>query len=173
MSRVATPTPSSALSTEYEVKAAFLYKFVMFTEWPKKAFADAKAPIVVQVIGKDPFSGRLAKTFKGKKQRGRSFVVRHSLHVPETTAAHVVFAGGMSEENRAKLVALTKKKPVLLVGDTKGFAEEGAIVNLYLEKEKVRFEINANAAKAVKLKLSSQLLKLAKIVKTKKERGRQ
>ena len=163
-------SPPKAVTPEYQVKAAFLHKFTTLTTWPKEAFPaeDKKAPVIVEVVGTDPFAGQLGKTFKGKKWDDRPFVVRHSLQVPAEITAHVVFVGGLSDKDRKLLLERSHGRPVLLVGETPGLAAVGAVVNMYLEKGKVRFEINPDVAMASQLKISSQLLKLAKIVRTEK-----
>lgn len=168
----ADPTPDDKKrAAEYRVKAALIFKFAMYSEWPKEAFKDEKAPFVVETIGENPFGELLKDAFADKKLAGRAVVVRYSAKVPEKIDAHVVFAGDMSSAARALLLERCQDCPIMVIGDTPGFAADGAVINLYLEQgKKVRFEINPDAAKAAELKISSQLLKLAKIVKTKKKK---
>ncbi|MEW6071678.1 MAG: YfiR family protein [Planctomycetota bacterium] len=171
LASAAVAAPGPAPTPEYEVKAAFLYKFVKFTDWPAAAFPDPKAPLVVEVVGKDPFAGLLATTFAGKELHGRPFVVRHAAEVPESVDSHLLFVGDLSSRARKSLLERCRARPVLVVGEHPGLAREGAIVNLYLEEGKVRFEINPDAARAGGLQISSQLLKLARIVTPPREDG--
>jgi hypothetical protein len=159
------------LSPEYQVKAAILHKFVKYTDWPKDAFENKESPIVIEVIGTDPFLGRLRETFKGKKLHDREIVVRHSRTEPEKLDAHLVFMGDMSPKARVKLIARCAVLPVLLVGDEPNLAVQGAAVSFYISKGKVRFEINPDVAKVSRLKISSKLIKLARVVRTKRDKG--
>lgn len=161
---------ASTEADEYRVKAAFLYHFVYYTTWPPKSFADDAAPIVLLIVGEDPFGPVLDATFEGKKLHDREVVVRRVEEVPKEVEAHVVFVGDATDEERAALLDLCRERPVLLVGEHEGFAEDGARCNFYLEDEKVRFEVNVGEAQECGLALSSQLLKLARIVETKEER---
>ena len=154
--------------SEYELKAVYLLHIIRYSTWPKDTFKNDKAPIVLQVVGKDPFGSVLEKTFEGKKVGGRKIEVHRSRGIPTKIDAHLVFCSGLSKKGRDQLIGLCTRKPVLLIGESKGFAEDGACVNFFLEKRKVRFEINTGAAKQAGIELSPQLLRLAKIVKTRK-----
>ena len=160
--------PTNTPNTEYKVKAAFLYNFIKYTTWPKGAFEKKDSPIVTLVIGDDPFDGLLEKTFEDKVLHGRKLEVRHEKKVPKKIDAHLVFVKGLTEKERLKLIGDLDGRPILLVGETDGFAEDGAQANFYIEKDKVRFEMNTQAVKGAKLDVSSELLKLARIVETKK-----
>ena len=163
-----TPPPDDEKPAEYRVKAAVLPHFIRYTTWPKSTFKDKKAPYRLLVVGKDPFGKILDQAFHRKTFGGRAVVIERATKVPEKLEAHVVFAGELKAEERAALLALCADLPVLLVGEVDGFAAQGACVNLYLDKKKVRFEINPGAAKRAGLSISSELLKLAKIVKTRR-----
>lgn len=158
------------VSDEYRFKAAYIYNFLGYTTWPKGTFEKSDTPIEVLLIGKDPFGKILDDTFKGKQIDKRSVRITRSKAVPKEIKAHVVFCSGLGEKDKKSLITMLKKRPVLLIGEDKGFAEAGATINFYLEKTKLRFEINTDASKAAGLTISSQLLKLAKIVKTKEEK---
>lgn len=154
---------------EYQIKAAFLLNFIRYTTWPKSAFEDERSPIVMAVVGKDPFGRILDETFKDEKVDGRKVVLRRVEAVPEELDAQLVFCGPLTVEERERLIDVCAKRAVLLVGESPGFAEAGACVNFYLQERKTRFEINTDALAAGKLAMSPAVLKLAKIVHTRRE----
>lgn len=153
-------------SKEYRVKAALLFNLVKYTTFPASAFQKPEDPIVILVVGKDPFGSALEATFDGKSLHGRSFKIERSATLPKALTAHVVFASAPSAEDAKQLIALSKDHPCLLVGEHAGFAQAGAYVNFYEEKGKVRLEVNTDRKADTKLELSAELLKLAKIVKS-------
>lgn len=148
---------------EYQVKAAFLFNFAKFVNWPAATFESSRSPISICVVGPDPFDGALEQTIGERTVRGRPVVVR-SADGPESAAAcQIVF---FAESERAlSLARRLARAPVLTVGETDGFAEDGGIVNFKIEENRVRFEINPDAASRAGLRLSSQLLNLATVVR--------
>jgi len=161
---------SDAENREYDVKAAFLLNFVRYTTWPKGSFDDDSSPLVLSVVGGDPFGDVLETTFRGEEVGGRRIEIRRSSEVPEVPRGHVVFCGRLEQSERLQLLERCSGRPVLLIGETPGFAEAGACLNFYLSEHKVRFEVNPDAAEAARLKLSPGILKHARIVRPKKER---
>lgn len=153
---------------EYRLKAAFIYNFIKYTSWPEQVFADESSPIVVSIVGPDPFGKILDSTMKDKKIDGRAIVIERLAKLPETLRSHVAFTTG-GVELRKKLFLMAKDEPVLVIGDQPGDAKAGSQVGFYLEKNKVRFEVNITRVKAVKLAISSELLKLARIIRTEEE----
>jgi hypothetical protein len=151
---------------EYDLKAAMLSKFVKLVSWPEERLAD-KATLVIAVLGEDPFGERLEQIFGKRKEDERKVKIRRVARVEELVEVHVVFVPRTEAERIKDLVAKTKQAGVLLVGESEGFAARGVAINFYTEEDKVRFEINPEAAKRQKLKISSDLLKLARIVKDK------
>ena len=160
-STVAPPAGES----EYPVKAAFVNHFIGYTTWPKRSFEDRTSPIVVLVVGKNPFGKFLEIALRDKVVGGRKIVLRHSRTVPDEIDAHVAFEGDLSNKERKKLLHLCKGRPTLLIGERSGYAALGAQFNFYLEKDNVRFEVNIDAVEESGLEVSSQLLKLARIVR--------
>jgi hypothetical protein len=154
------------LLPEYRIKAAFLYNFIRYTTWPKESFERKDQPIEILVVGKDPFGGVLEATFRDKTLHGRKVSFQRAEKVPKEISSHLVFCCGLSSARLAELLALCKGSPVLLVGDEEGLAERGTCASFYIDDNKVRFAINMEAAKRNRLAISSELLKLARIVKT-------
>jgi hypothetical protein len=165
------PEPDSDEAVpEYRIKAAFIYNFVRYTTWPEEALGTEDDPIEMVVIGKSPFRSSLDKTFARKLLHGRPVRIRYLASIPEELKAHLVFTVGLSPEDTNALAGRLRSKNVLVIGDQRGFAERGSCANFYLEDSKIRFEVNTDEVKASGLKISSQLLKLASIVKTKERK---
>ena len=150
---------------EYRAKAAFLYNFIRYTSWPADAFESDKAPLELLVVGHDPFDEHLTETFRGKELHGRTVSIRHTRDVPDELRAHLIFTSGLADEAARRLIANCARRPILLVGPEAGFAAKGATANFYIDKKKVRFEMNPAAIRRARLEVSSELLKLAKIVR--------
>jgi hypothetical protein len=146
---------------EYEVKAAMLYKFAGFVEWPA---APAGAPLCIGVLGHDPFGPALDRAIQGKSINGRPFVVRRFKTGQETGNCQIVFVSSSEKKVLRGILGRLRHEPVLTVGDTPGFCEDGGIVNLELADNHVHFQINPEAAELARLAVSSQLLSLASIV---------
>ena len=149
---------------EYQIKAIFLFNFIQFVEWPASAFDDAGAPIRIGVLGDDPFDGALEAAVQGEKIRQRALVVQRAHRIGDLSGCHVIFVCRSERGSIGKIIPAVGDKPILTVGDMPDFAHWGGIINFYLEGQKVRFEINRVAAQRCGLKLSSQLLRLARIV---------
>jgi hypothetical protein len=145
----------------YEVEAAFLYNFARYVEWPE---AVDDGPLVVGVLGEDPFGDVLDRTFAGKTVRNRPFKIRRLARVEDAARIQILFIS-QSEEGRLDAVLQTLRgAPVLTVSDIRDFATRGGIIGLRIEERKVRFDIDPDRASRAGLKLSSQLLKLARVV---------
>jgi hypothetical protein len=147
-------------ASEYAVKAAFLYNFSKFVEWPPSAFATAADPIVICVLGENPFGPLLADAVRGKRVGGREVAVREPKSVPEAGGCQVIFIASGDPRFDESLRELTSQ-PILTVSDADSAVERGAVIGLKMEERRVRFEINMIAARRAGLKLSSQLLKVA------------
>jgi hypothetical protein len=149
---------------EYEVKAAFLYNFVQFVEWPTDAFVDAQSPIVIGILGDDPFDASLDEIVRDEKVNNRPLVIQHYQRVEDIKACQILFISQSENRRLAEIFAALKDRSILTVGDTDGFVKRGGMIRFVTEKNKIRFRINAEAAKAANLTISSKLLRLAEIV---------
>jgi hypothetical protein len=152
--------------TEFDVKAAYLYNFARFVEWPAQAGAGAGVapPFVVAVLGDDPFGSTLDETLAGKAIGERPFVVRR-VSTPEAAAgAQIVFVSASERSRLPHVLRVLEQAGALTVSDLPGFAERGGMIGFRKEGRKVRFDINPGSAERAGLTLSSQLLKLARIV---------
>jgi hypothetical protein len=152
-------------SREYQVKAAFIYNFVQFVQWPPGALAADDAPLTVATLGADPFDGELDRVMGGKTVAGHTIVVKHYADLDHLAACQVLFVPAAQDQNLAQITRALGGKPVLTVGETDAFPRSGGCIRFYLEDGKVRFEINPDAAAKAALKISSKLLSLARIFK--------
>jgi hypothetical protein len=156
---------SYATPKEAQIMAAFLYNFTKFVEWPPEQFGDAAAPIVLGIFGDSPIQAELVVVVSGRKVNGRELVVKRVATVLEVANAHVVFVGAAEESRFAGILPAIKDWGVLTVGESTEFLDDGGMVRLFLEAQRLRFEINIRAAQRANLKVSSQLQKLAAIVR--------
>ncbi|MEI6666962.1 MAG: YfiR family protein [Acidobacteriota bacterium] len=150
--------------TEHLVKAAFVYYFAQFVEWPGGAFLHDDSPVVIGLLGDDELSDAVEASVQKKTAGGRPFVVRRLGVEPALKLCHIVVVSASQAKSLDKLAAILDKAPVLTVGESDGFARGGGMINLVLDHGKVRMEINAAAAARVHLAISSRVLKLATIV---------
>lgn len=152
-------------SREYAIKAAYLYQFGRYVQWPASSFADSQSPLVIGLLGSDPFQGILEDLARTKRVEGRPIVIRRFASMAEYTPCHILFiTAAVEPEQKAAAFQKAQKSPVLLVGEEPGFAAQGGTVNFFLDENRIRFEINMETAKRDQLKISSKLLSLAKIV---------
>ncbi len=159
-SSLAQPT----VSREYQIKAAFLFNFAQFVEWPPTAFTNADAPLCIGILGEDPFGTALEQTVLGETVHSRKLVVQHSRRVEDLTACQLIFICKSEKARLAEILPKLDGREALTVSEIDGFARHGGIINFYLDGNKVRFEINPATAQREGLKMSSQLLSLGKIV---------
>jgi hypothetical protein len=149
--------------SEYQVKAAFLYNFAKFVEWPAEVFQDNK-PFVIGIVGHDPFGGLIDEAVSGKTVRDRKITVNRYSKIEDAANSHILFVAGSEGEEVARILKRLGKAPVLTVSDIERFAEEGGMIQLVTDQNRVRFAVNVAAVDRAGLKPSSQLLKLAQIV---------
>lgn len=169
----------SASSREYQVKAAFLYNFIQFVDWPEEKLSDSDESIIICIIGKDPFKDAF-EPIKNKKVKDRSVVIKRiksfeelknsaegnrggsDRTTEELTKCHLLFICSSEKKNLKEIIDTVNTHGVLTVGEMDGFLEAGGIINWFVEDKKVRFEINVSAAERARLEIRSKLLRLAK-----------
>ena len=159
------PWAASDAAPEYEVKAAFLYNFAKFVEWPTSAFTTPDEPLVFCIMGDDPFGASIDRIVKDRAANGRAIAIRREVRADAVSSCHLIFAVAGDEVDVARVVHETSGAPVLTVGESPSFLDDGGIIGLVVDGGKVRFEINARGAEQAGLKVSSQLLKLARSVR--------
>ena len=154
-------------SSEYLIKAGFIYNFAKLVEWPTSAFPQPDSPIVIGILGDDPFGATLDRIVTDKKINGRGIAVKRlkwGRDVKDLRDCNILFISSSEKEHLDSVVDAMKWLPILTIGDAPGFARRGGIINFTLEDNKVRFEVNVEAAKHADLTISSRLLTLARIV---------
>ena len=158
----------SSASAEYLIKAGFIYNFAQLVQWPPVAPAQTDSPIVIGILGTDPFGPVIDRVIQDKKLDGRNLVVKRLKWSKEPFKdlkdCNILFVSSSEKEHLDDVIRMVKSLPILTIGETPGFAMHGGIINLTLEGNKVRFEVNIEAAKQANLNVSSRLLALAKIV---------
>jgi hypothetical protein len=165
-SAVVVPAPSQrGQFNEREVQAVFLFNFAQFVDWPAVAFSSSDAPIVIGVLGSDPFGPLLDQVVQGEVVRGRTLNVVRFRRVEDIKSCHVLFVSASETERYEQIVDALRAKPTLTVGETANFSSRG-MVRFLTEQNRVRLEVNVDAARAAGLTISSNLLRAARIVGT-------
>jgi hypothetical protein len=149
---------------EYQLKAVFLFHFAQFVEWPPDAFPEAHTPLVIGVLGEDPFGAYLDETVSSETVNNRSLVVHRYQRVEEIETCHVLFISRSEAGRLEKILASLKGRNILTVGDMAGFSVRGGMIRFLLDENKIRLRINLAAAKDANLVMSSKLLRPAEIV---------
>ena len=149
---------------EYQVKAAFLFNFAKFIEWPQGTYSSAQAPFTICIFGKDPFGKMLDEALAGKSMNNHPVTILRLSDDIELRHCQMVFVSSSENRRYAEILEKVRGTSALLVGETDGFAAAGGMIEFLLEDNHVRFAINPDATRRAGLKCSSSLLALAKIV---------
>lgn len=156
---------------ELKVKATYLASFAQFVEWPEMALGAADAPIVVGVLGDDPFGNYLEQAASRKTANGRKIQIKRFQDAATAAAnSHILFIGNSERQRLARVFQTLKYKPVLTVSDMPQFLNEGGMVRFVVRDERVQLEINVEKARSSELRISSKLLRLASIVEVPERR---
>lgn len=150
--------------SEYQVKAAYLFNFLKFVEWAEDSFADPLAPIVIGVVGEDPFGSSLPEVVVGKTVQGRDLVLRKYRAGEDLRGAHLLFISASERKQLPQILSTLRGSSTLTVADTEGFLEVGGMIQFLSANEQVHFAINVDAVSKSRLKVSSKLLSLAKSI---------
>jgi hypothetical protein len=151
-------------ATEYQVKAAFLFNFAKFVEWPADAFPSADSALQICVLGQDPFGREFEQVIVDKAVNGHRIEIAHPDGVPQARACQILFIAASEKARLVSILQRLKGTSVLIVGDIPGFAALGGAINFVIDDGRVRFEINLKAAELAHLKISARLLTVAKVV---------
>jgi hypothetical protein len=149
---------------EYDVKAAFLFNFTKFVEWPEGSFNDSSSPIVIGIIGDDPFGDSLLHIVAGQTVQGRWIVIRKERFGDDLRRCQVLFISTSERPHSTQILAGLQDASVLTVSDIDGFAEAGGAMQFVTEENRVRFIVNLDAARQSKLRVSAKLLALARVI---------
>lgn len=151
---------------EDKIKAAFLYNFAKFVEWPAERFSSETAPIVIGILGDDRFGAELENIVQDRKANGRDVAVVKLHSISEADGAHILFVSA-GEEKKYSGSQAVRRPGVLTVGESETFEAAGGVVTFTVPDDKVRFKINLDAANCSGLRISAQLQKLATVVRKK------
>jgi hypothetical protein len=157
------------VAAEYQLKAVFLFNFAQFVDWPSGAFPEAQSPLVIGILGADPFDAYLDETVRGEKANARPLVIRRYRRAEDIGDCQVLFISRSEAGRLGPVLASLKGRSILTVGDMDGFAQRGGMIGLVTENNKIRLKINVDAAKAAALTISSKLLRPAEIVTSGKD----
>jgi hypothetical protein len=157
-----TPTSAQEALPEADLKAAFLYNFTKFVEWPPDAFAKEDAAFVVGIFGDEEFASKLRKLLQDKQAHGHPFVVRRLAQNSEAKSCHILFFREAETRRLSSIYESIKRVPILTVGESEEFLDSGGMFNLVFEDKQLRFEVNPATAENARLTVSSKLLRLAK-----------
>jgi len=152
------PTDSAL---EYQVKAAYLLNFTRYVEWPSNVWQAPAAPLVLCVVGVNPFGVMLDATVRGRKSQGRSIEVRRVTAKADVKGCHLVFIGRAEARRQPDILKEISGPGILTVGEGEPFAEAGGVIAFVIEDQSVRFAVNLDAAEQAKLRMSSHMLALA------------
>jgi hypothetical protein len=152
-------------SVEYQVKAAFLLNFVKFIEWPPEAFQSERAPITLCVFGHDPFDSALDDIIRGRTVNNRAILARRINELRDLKSCQLVFVSAAEDKRLPEVLNSLKDTSAIVVGEGESFAERGGGIQFFLEDNRLRFAVNVEAVQKARLRLSSKLLALARIVR--------
>ena len=158
--------PSQAaepLIDEYQIKAALLYNLAKYVDWPPDTFAQEFSPIMICIIGKSGFTDGISG-LQNKPIKGHPVLVRQISGAGDSQGCNILAIGNQNRNLLHSVLDKTSQKGLLTVSDHDRFAQSGGVMGFYPKDNKIRFEINLAAAQKQKLKISSQVLKLARIV---------
>ena len=155
----------TGLQREYEIKAAYLYNFINYIDWPENAFPAPGGTLTIGIVGQSDY-GTALETLNGKQVKGRTLALKQITDTKDLDQCQIVFINSSEKARVPELLEKLKDARVLTVSEIDGFAQQGGIINFISERNKVRFEINPDAARRLGLNISSELLKLAKVVKS-------
>jgi hypothetical protein len=147
--------------SEYQIKAAFLFNFAKFVEWPPETFPQTNSPIVVGVLGKNVFGNDLEKTIRDKTINNHPFRFLEVTSAEEAAHCHILFISPSEKDNLPKIVDSLHNASVLTVSETDEFLKAGGMINFMIVDSKIRFQISDQAARKARLRISSKLLSLA------------
>lgn len=157
------PVRGHAEGREYEFKSAYVYNFIKFVDWPAQRLPASSSTINVCVVGKEAYRAAL-DTINGKLVKGKTIAVTPYNGPQDISRCHILFVGDAETTHLSALLEGARPAGVLTVGDSSSFVKEGGVIRFRNENNKIRFDINPRAAEESGLTISSQLLKLARIV---------
>jgi hypothetical protein len=151
------------VATEYRLKAVFLYNFTQFVEWPDNSFSSDNAPMIIGILGTDPFGSYLEETVAGEKINGHPLRVQHYNTVEEIGVCQILFINVADKTKREQIIAKLKGRNILTVSDAPDFLFQGGMIRFFTNLDKIKLQVNLEETKTANLVISSKLLRLVEI----------
>jgi hypothetical protein len=153
------------IPNEYEIKAVMLFNLARFVEWPAKAFAETNSPIIIGILGRNPFGEALPRAVQGETVNGRRLVIEHSDSLRPLENCHILFISSSEKSKLPQILSKLEGKPVLTVSELDGFSKQrGGMVRFYVnEQKKIRLKLNLQSARTEGLGVSSKLIQVAEL----------
>lgn len=148
---------------EYQAKAAFIFNFAKYVEWPPEAFPSKDSPVTLCILGRDPFGSALS-AIEGRTAHGRPLRVRRNVPAEDVAGCNIAYVTESEERHVPVILKAIGTQPVLTMSDLDGFAEAGGAVGVFVVEDRLKFDANLTALQRANLKASSQALKLARTV---------
>ncbi len=161
--RVTLAANAASVPNEYSLKAVFLYNFCRFIEWPASAFDSASDPIVIGIFGSDPFGPLLEEAVEGETSHGRPIRIERYRSIREIRGCQVLFIGAAESGRLNEVLSALAGTSTVTVGETADFVEQGGMIGLTTDQNRVRLVINPNTLRNANLNVSSKLLRVAEI----------
>jgi len=162
---VTMPTVGLArLTQEYDLKAAFLFHFAQFVDWPADALPEGNSPLTIGILGRDPFGKSLDDIVSNETVDGHKLLVRRFQNVAQVDSCHILFIDSSESGRMDQILSHLKGRSILTVGDTKDFALKSGIIGFVLSEKRLRLAVNLAAANVARLTISSKLLRQSQIV---------
>jgi hypothetical protein len=158
----------SQRASEYQVKAVFLFNFAQFVEWQPVTAQDARTPLLIGILGDDPFGPFLDETVRGERLGARPFEIRRYRALTDIENCDILFISRSEIERVGQILATLQNRPILTVSDAEDFAKRGGMIQFVNDKNRIRLRVNLEAAQAANVTISSKLLRVAEIVRTPK-----
>ena len=159
--------PASAapkLTHEYDLKAAFLFHFAQFVQWPPEALPEKNTPLTIGILGEDPFGKSLDEMVANESVGGHKLLVRRLQRISQADSCHILFISSSEKNRMEQVLSRVNRRSVLTVGETKDFAQRSGIIGFVVAQKRLRLAVNLAAANAAKLTISSKLLRQSEIV---------
>lgn len=158
------PPQKRTATNEHEVKAVFLFNFAQFVEWPTKDLPESNSPIIIGILGKDPFGVYLEETIRGEAVNGHPLAIEHYTDPAEIKNCHILFITAGKTTRFDTIIKALEGKDILTVSDGNNFVKQGGMIRFLTENNKIRLRINLKAVKASGITISSKLLQLSEII---------
>jgi len=158
------------IAAEYQVKAAFLFNFTQFVEWPEGTFTSNQTPFVIGILGENPFGAYLEEIVAGEKVKGNPLVIEYYENLEAMKTCHILFINKTIKIKPEEIITFLSGKAILTVSDMINFLEHGGMIRFYKKKDKIELHINLDAVNSAKLNISSKLLRLS-VITTGKKKG--